>query len=86
MCLQRMLLKLLRYNLRIVYTKGIKMSFADTLSGTYLTKKCCYFVHSLETIDTTLGLPVRVDHLLQIQHATAEDPGFSLLNDVIKAG
>ena len=86
MHLQRMLLKLQRYNLRVLYTKGTEMFVANALSRAYLIENPGDFVHSLEAIDATLGLPVCTNHLQQIRHATAEDQGLSLLSDVIKAG
>ena len=60
------------------------MFHVDTLSRAYQTENLGDFVHSLEAIDATLGLPVSANRLQQIQHATAEDPGVSLLSDVIK--
>ena len=86
MGLQRMLLTLQRYNLRVVYTKGTEMFLADTLSRAYLPVNMCDLRPSLEEIDATLGLPVSADRLQQIQHATLEDPVLPLLSDVIKAG
>ena len=64
--LQRMLLRLQRYNLRVVYTKGTEMFLADTLSRVYLIANPGDFVHSLEAIDATSGLPVSADCLQQI--------------------
>ena len=84
MHLQCMLLRLQRYNLRVVYKKLTEMFHVDTLSRAYQTENLVNFVHSLEAIDATLGLPVSANCLQQIQHATAEDPGVSLLSDVIK--
>ena len=86
MHLQRILLRLQRYNLRVVYTKGTEIFLADTLSRAYLIENLGDFVHSLEAIDATLGLSVSPKCLQQIRHVTAEDPGLSLLSDVIKAG
>ena len=86
MRLQHMLLRLQRYNLRAVYTKGTEMFLADTLSQAYLPVNMCDLRPSLEEIDATLGLPVSADRLQQIQHATLEDPVLPLLSDVIKAG
>ena len=63
-----------------------EMFLADNLSRAYLTENPDDFVHPLEAIDATLGLPVNANHLHLIQHATAEDTQLSLLCDVIKAG
>ena len=84
--LQRMLLRLQRYNPRIVYTKGTEIVIADTQRRAYLPVNMCHLRPSLEEIDATLGLLVNADRLQQIQHATLEDPVLPLLSDVIKAG
>ena len=88
MRLQRMLLRLQRYNLRVVFTKGTEMFLANTLNRAYmyLPVNMCDLRPSLEEIDATLGLPVSADRLQQIQYATLEDPVLPLLSDVIKAG
>ena len=78
MCLQRILLRLQSYNLRVVCTKGTEMFLADILSRAYLIENPGDFVHSLKAIDATSGLPVSANHLQQIRQATAEDPVLSL--------
>ena len=85
MHLQHILVRLQRYNLRVVYTKVMEMFLADTLSRAYLSKNLIDIMHSLEAIDATLGLPVNVDCLQQIRHAMTEDPNLCLLSNVIKA-
>ena len=77
---KHMLLRLQRYNLRVIYTK------TDTLSRAYLPLNMCDLKPSLEEIDATLGLLVSADRLQQIQHATLENPALPLLSDVIKVG
>ena len=66
MHLQRMLLRLQRYNSRVMYAKGTEMFLVDILSRLYLIENLGDFVHSLEAIDATLGLPVSVNRPEQI--------------------
>ncbi|KAK3732352.1 hypothetical protein QZH41_004326 [Actinostola sp. cb2023] len=52
--LQRMLLRLQKYRLRLRYTKGKEMFLADTLSRAFLpSNDTSKFVHGLETVDHT---------------------------------
>ena len=53
MHLQCMLLRLQRYNLRVVYKKLTEMFHVDTLSRAYQTENLVDFVYSLEAIDAT---------------------------------
>jgi len=49
--LQRMLLKIQRYNVKLKYKQGKHMYVADTLSRAYLPNTdTSEFVHSLETV------------------------------------
>ena len=86
MRLQRMLLRLQRYNLNVQYHKGTEMYLADTLSRAYLPVNVCDIRPSVENIDATEFLPLTAERLQQIRHATSEDPTLSLLIEVIRAG
>ena len=86
MRLQRMLLRLQRYNLRVVYHRGKEMFLADTLSRAYLPVNICDELPSVESINPTVHLPVSAERLQQIKHATAEDPSLALLREVIQVG
>ena len=54
--LQRMLLKLQRYNLKIKYKEGKYMFVVDRLSRAYLPTTNNEFVHSLEKVDHGLSI------------------------------
>ena len=55
--LQRMLLKLQKYNLQVKYKREEKMFLADTLSCAYLPEvNTCEFAQNLENVDHTSSL------------------------------
>ena len=77
--LQRMLLRLQRYNLEIRYKKGKEMLLADTLSRAFLPKAhVSALVYELEEIDHKASLPV--------SDASADDPVFQEHRSVIQRG
>ena len=85
--LQRMFLRLQRYNLEIRYKKGKEMFLADTLSRAFLPKaQVSAFVHELEEIDHKASLPVSDARWHQIENASADDPVFQELRSVIHRG
>lgn len=85
--LQRMLLRLQKYNLVLKYKKGKDMFLADTLSRAFLPEvSTLEFVHGLEQIDHKIWLPVSDARWQQIVHAAADDPAFQQLRAVIKDG
>ena len=85
--LQRMLLRLQRYNLQIIYKRGEEMHLADTLSRAYLpTGAVSDFVHLLEAVDHTEDLPVSHERLQEIRQASANDATLSRLATVIRNG
>ena len=85
--LQRMLLRLQRYNLEIRYKKGKEMFLADTLSRAFLPKAhASAFVLELEEIDLKASLPVSDARWHQIENASAHDPVFQELRSVIQRG
>ena len=72
--LQRMLLRLQRYNLEIRYKKGTEMFLADTLSRAFLPKaQVSALVHELEEIDHKAPLPVSDARWHQVENASADD-------------
>ena len=82
--LQRMLLRLQKYNLKLQYKKGKEMFLADTLSRAFLPEQSTSathsaFVHELEEIDHQDGLLVSKERLQQLKHASVEDPVFQHL-------
>ena len=87
--LQRMLLKLQKYNLQWKYKKGTTMFLADTLSRAHLPDVgACDIASNLEGIDHTTDtlLAVSKDRLLQIKHASSDDPVLQILRETIQQG
>ena len=85
--LQRMLLKLQRYNLVVKYKVGKQMFVADTLSRAHLpTANTSEFVHSLEEIDHTISLSLSADQLQQVKHVSTDDPVLQQLRETIGSG
>ena len=73
--LQRMLLRLQKYNLELRYKKGCDMFLADTLSRAYLPEvNASELTQELEGVDHKLLLPVSEARWQQIEHASADDP------------
>ena len=72
--LQRMLLRLQRYNVKLKYKQGKQMYVADTLSHAYLPiTNSSDFVHSLESTDHTTPLSLSTERLHQLKHASRDD-------------
>jgi len=85
--LQRMLLKLQRYNIKLTFKQGKLMYVADTLSRAYLQNtSCSNFVHSLENTDHTLSLSMPTERLQQVKHASRDDPVLQQLRHTILSG
>ena len=72
--LQRMLLRLQRYNLKVRYKKGPLMLIADTLSSAYLRDTLpSEEVKSLEVVDHSENLRVSPSRLPQIEQESVQD-------------
>ena len=85
--LQRMLLRLQKYNLTVRYKRGQNMYLADTLSRAYLPNvKACEFEQSQEDMDQTLALAIPESQLQQIKQASAEDVVLQALNKTVRRG
>ena len=85
--LQRMLLRLQKYNLLVKYKKGKEMFLADTLSRAYLPEvHACDFAHELEAIDHTESLAVTKDQLHEFKHYSEDDPVLRVLRETIQRG
>ena len=86
--LQNMLLKLQKYNIKVVYKKGKEMYLADTLSRAYPSnttteeKTFDYQVMTLETAATAIS-PPRYEELV---HTTANDDTLSKVSAIINHG
>lgn len=86
--LQRLLLRLQKYEVNITNVPGKYMYVADTLSRAFLNEKPTdvdlnddmeVMVHSLVT-----NLPMTSENLAQMKSATANDEGLQILSKVIK--
>ena len=85
--LQRMLLRLQKYNLQVEYRQGKTMFLADTLSRAYLPQvNACMFADELEEADHRETLPVSEVRWEQITKASAEDPVMQQLCATIRSG
>ena len=85
--LQRMLLRLQKYDLRVKYKKGTTMHVADTLSRAHLPEvNACLFEEALEKIDHREMLPVSEESWQHIYQASHSDPVMAELRDVIQSG
>lgn len=72
--LQRMLLRLQKFNLKVTCKNGKSVYLADTLSQAYLPEvHTCAFTEELEEVDHTLALAITADCLQQIQHVLSGD-------------
>ena len=86
--LQNMLLKLQKYNLKVVYKKGKDMFIADTLSRVYNDNKPVkeeQFEYEVMTVETATHMlaPSRYNELID---ATAADEVLSKLTTIFKQG
>ena len=85
--LQRMLLRLQRYNLKVRYKKDPLMLIADTLSRAYLRDTLpSEEVKSLEVVDHSENLRVSPSRLAQIEEESVQDPVCTNLQQVILEG
>ena len=85
--LQRMLLRLQRYSLRVKYKKGDQLFLADTLSRAYVPDICaCEFSQRLEGIDHASSLALDHDRLQRIRDCSRNDPVISVLRETIQHG
>ena len=85
--LQRMLLRLQKYSLKVRYKKGKEMHLADTLSRAYLPEvNACNFTRELEEIDHRSWMPVTKERWQQLNNAATDDPVQQRLRTVIRQG
>ena len=82
--LQRMLLHLKKYNLQFQYKKGTHMYLADTLIRAHRPEvHTCDFYQNLKEMDLTTSLALSGDKLVEIKHASVNDPVLKALRKVI---
>ena len=85
--LQRMLLRLQKFNLKVRYKKGKEMFLADTLSRAHLTEvHACSFAQELEEVDHTAVLAMPAAQLQRIKDIVTNDPVMTNLRDTIQRG
>ena len=85
--LQRMLLVLQKYDLRVVYKKGTEMYLADMLSRAHLNDvQQSSFVSTLEVTDHRDGPAVSTSRWKQIDQFSACDPVMQKLRQTIQHG
>ena len=77
--LQRMMMQLQKYNLRLVYKRGSEMYIADTLSRAYLgapnqiSEEEQEFIRAVENVKMTKHLSISPERLQEIQEKTKDD-------------
>lgn len=91
--LQRMLLRLLEYNLTVQYTPGKEMFIADTLSRSYLTNEVPSRVEREISEDTVVSIntiiadaPVSTSRLDKIRQESERDGEMQSLRDYLRNG
>ena len=86
--LQKMMMSLQRYDLKVIYKPGNEMQLADTLSRHYLPETKETLVEDLEVSDVCLTayLPISQEKYLELQQATAADPVLQSLTDTVLEG
>ena len=77
--LQRMMMQLQKYNLRVVYKQGSEMYIVDTLSRAYLSapnqvsEEEQEFIKAVENVKMTKHLSISPERLQEIQEKTRDD-------------
>ena len=90
--LQRMLLRLQRFNLDVTYKPGSQMYIADHLSRAYLAsqgkedKEFQVFAMKVETLNPLESLTVSSERLAQLQKATEHDTVLQTLKTTVLVG
>lgn len=83
--LQGMMMRLLRYDVDVIYRKGADMHLADMLSRAFLPETSTE-QHEFEYVNATKHLPIKAERLKQIQEATNQDETLQTLQKVIIHG
>ena len=77
--LQKMLMKLMRYDLKVQYKTGKELFITDTLSRAYLSETG----NELDDLEIAAILPMSEDKLTKLQEATASDTVLQNLTSVV---
>ena len=88
--LQRMMLRLQRFDLNLTYKPGKEMYIADALSRALPRQSkissTSHFCNDLETVNFVEDLPISDSTLAKFQVETAKDESLQVLSQVIRAG
>ena len=86
--LQKMMLTLQRYDLKVKYLPGSELSVADALSRSYLQETTETLIPDLEVneVHLTAHLPISPEKYAEFQKATADDPTMQALRSVVLNG
>ena len=84
--LQRMLLQLQKYDIRLQYTLGKEMYIADTLSRAYLKDLPNDNESDIEGVNMLSDLPISEQRISEIQQHTLNDEQMQELKEVIQNG
>ena len=86
--LQKMMLTLQRYDLKVKYRPGVELSVADALSRSYLPETAETLIPDLEVkeVHLTTHLPFSPEKYVEMQQATAADPVMQALTSIIQHG
>ena len=86
--IQKMLMSLQRYDLKVGYKPGAEMYIADALSRAYLPETNESLVPELEVneVSLTAHLPISSDKYVEFKKATAEDQVIQLLHYTVFDG
>lgn len=86
--LQRMMMRIQRYDVEVVYLPGKDMVLADTLSRAYLPECSSYgsVETEIETVNMLQHVPISADRLSSIRSATKEDRTLQTLIETIQKG
>ena len=86
--LQKMTLTLQRYVLNVKYRPGVELSVADALSRSYLPETTETLIPDLEVNEAHLKthLSISPEKYVELQQATAADPGVQALSSIIQSG
>ncbi|KAL9953715.1 hypothetical protein ACROYT_G041171 [Oculina patagonica] len=86
--LQKMMLSLQRYDLKVKFKPGAEMNLADALSRAFLPETKETLVPDLEVneVNLTAHLPISPERYLELQKATANDSVMQVLQDIVLEG
>ena len=84
--LQRMLLRIQKYDVQLVHRKGTQMELADTLSRAYLQEEVTPFELGLESINMAQYLPISAARLEDVRVHAKDDPELQTLCKIIAGG